>query len=194
MENGPGLKIYILLKMVIFHCYVSLLEDTYLVGKISRSNGFTSGTRTAKWVLERATGKPWIISQPFGSNIYNSVDSLVPFIEMFRKETRPIILRYVLLKFNIDFPNPSYISSHSFPLKDHHFDLLNVYCICSITQNFNKCKDKEGVDLQFQRVQNTFLKYHSERCWDAIVGQLSHEQKPYLPLYWLFKRDPFCWC
>ena len=36
MENGPGLKMYFLLKMVIFHCYVSLPEgDTvaFLVSK-----------------------------------------------------------------------------------------------------------------------------------------------------------------
>ena len=26
MENGPGLKMYVLLKMEIFHCYVSLPE------------------------------------------------------------------------------------------------------------------------------------------------------------------------
>ena len=29
MENGPGLKMYSLLKMVIFHCHVSLLEGSY---------------------------------------------------------------------------------------------------------------------------------------------------------------------
>ena len=28
MENGPGLKMYFLLEMVIFHCYVSLPEGT----------------------------------------------------------------------------------------------------------------------------------------------------------------------
>ena len=30
MENGPGLKMYFLLKMGICHCYVSLLEGTPL--------------------------------------------------------------------------------------------------------------------------------------------------------------------
>ena len=29
MENGPGLKMYFLLKIAIFHCYVSLLEGTW---------------------------------------------------------------------------------------------------------------------------------------------------------------------
>ena len=29
MENGPGLKMYFLLKMVIFHCYVSLPEGFF---------------------------------------------------------------------------------------------------------------------------------------------------------------------
>ncbi len=28
MENGPGLKMYFLLNMGVFHCYVSLLEGT----------------------------------------------------------------------------------------------------------------------------------------------------------------------
>ena len=28
MENGPGMKMYFLLKMGIFHCYVSLPEGT----------------------------------------------------------------------------------------------------------------------------------------------------------------------
>ncbi len=31
MENGPGLKMYFLLKMGIFHCYVSLLEDNFSI-------------------------------------------------------------------------------------------------------------------------------------------------------------------
>jgi len=29
MENGPGLKTYLLLKMGIFHCYVSLSEGIF---------------------------------------------------------------------------------------------------------------------------------------------------------------------
>ena len=30
MEKGPGLKMYSVLKMVIFHCYVSLPEGSFL--------------------------------------------------------------------------------------------------------------------------------------------------------------------
>ena len=35
MENGPGLKMYVLLKMGRFHCYVSLPEGITLV-KLAR--------------------------------------------------------------------------------------------------------------------------------------------------------------
>ena len=36
MENGPGLKMYLLLKLVIVHCYISLPQDNH-VGKKQRS-------------------------------------------------------------------------------------------------------------------------------------------------------------
>ena len=40
MENGPGLKMYFLLNMGIFHCYVSLPEGTKLDDPPSRGSYF----------------------------------------------------------------------------------------------------------------------------------------------------------
>ena len=47
MENGPGLKMYLLLKMVIFHCYVSLPKGIYIYTIIHNIHISSPSVRTS---------------------------------------------------------------------------------------------------------------------------------------------------
>ncbi len=48
MENGPGLKMYFLLKMVMFHCYVSLPKG-FLATNLNLAHNLPPGGELAPW-------------------------------------------------------------------------------------------------------------------------------------------------